>query len=71
MSDERLLAALSVAAVVLNAVTAGDHLVKTLFTETYWPVAGGSELSGHDAHCPVGGTQAGDARAAQRKCGGG
>lgn len=34
------LAALSVAAVVLNALTTGDHLVKTVFTETYWPVAG-------------------------------
>lgn len=35
MSDEFLLAVLSVTAVVLNAVTTGDHLVKTLFTETY------------------------------------
>lgn len=34
------LAALSVAAVVLNALTTGDHLVKTVFTDTYWPVAG-------------------------------
>jgi uncharacterized iron-regulated membrane protein len=34
------LAALSVAAVVLNWITTGDHLIKTVFTETYWPVAG-------------------------------
>jgi uncharacterized iron-regulated membrane protein len=34
------IAALAVAAVLLNAVTTGDHLVKTLFTNTYWPVAG-------------------------------
>ncbi|WP_066258767.1 PepSY-associated TM helix domain-containing protein [Hydrogenophaga flava] len=32
--------ALAVAAVVLNALTTGDHLVKTMFTETYWAVAG-------------------------------
>ncbi len=34
------LAALAVAAVALNALTTGDHLVKTVFTDTYWPVAG-------------------------------
>lgn len=34
------IAALAVAAVVLNAITTGDHLVKTVFTETYWAVAG-------------------------------
>lgn len=34
------LAALSVSAVALNALTTGDHLVKTVFTATYWPVAG-------------------------------
>jgi glycerol uptake facilitator-like aquaporin len=34
------LAALSIAAVVLNWITTGDHLVKTVFTDTYWPVAG-------------------------------
>ncbi|WP_180126712.1 PepSY domain-containing protein [Rhodoferax sp. BLA1] len=34
-------AALAVAAVVLNALTTGDHLIKTVFTNTYWPVAGG------------------------------
>lgn len=33
-------ALLAVAAVVLNWLTTGDHLVKTLFTHTYWPVAG-------------------------------
>lgn len=32
--------ALSVSAVLLNAITTGDHLVKTVFTDTYWPVAG-------------------------------
>ncbi|MDQ7746971.1 PepSY-associated TM helix domain-containing protein [Hydrogenophaga pseudoflava] len=32
--------ALSVAAVALNAITTGDHLVKTVFTDTYWAVAG-------------------------------
>lgn len=35
-----LIAVLAVAAVVLNALTTGDHLIKTLFTATYWPVAG-------------------------------
>ncbi len=34
------LAVLSVAAPLLNWVTTGDHLVKTLFVETYWAVAG-------------------------------
>ena len=34
------IAALAVAAVALNALTTGDHLVKTVFTETYWAVAG-------------------------------
>lgn len=35
-----VLAALCVTAVTLNAVTTGDHLIKTIFTTTYWPVAG-------------------------------
>lgn len=34
------IAALAVAAVALNAITTGDHLIKTVFTETYWAVAG-------------------------------
>lgn len=34
------IAGLAVAAVTLNAITTGDHLVKTVFTHTYWPVAG-------------------------------
>jgi hypothetical protein len=34
------IAGLALAAVVLNAVTTGDHLLKTLFTDTYWAVAG-------------------------------
>lgn len=34
------IAGLAVAAVALNALTTGDHLVKTVFTDTYWPVAG-------------------------------
>lgn len=34
------IAALAVAAVALNALTTGDHLVRTVFTETYWAVAG-------------------------------
>lgn len=33
-------ALLAAAAVVLNWITTGDHLVKTVFTHTYWPVAG-------------------------------
>ncbi|MDY0744017.1 PepSY-associated TM helix domain-containing protein [Paucibacter sp. R3-3] len=32
-------AALAFAAVVLNGITTGDHLLKTLFVERYWPVA--------------------------------
>lgn len=35
-----VLATLSVAAVVLNGVTTGDHLIKTVVIDTYWPVAG-------------------------------
>lgn len=35
-----LIALLAVAAVVLNAVTTGDHLLKTLWWQPYWPVAG-------------------------------
>lgn len=34
------LATLAVAAVLLNGITTGDHLIKTLFIDTYWPVAG-------------------------------
>ncbi|MFT3963286.1 MAG: PepSY-associated TM helix domain-containing protein [Propionivibrio sp.] len=34
------LAGLALAAVALNAITTGDHLIKTVFTDTYWPVAG-------------------------------
>ena len=34
------LVALSISAVVLNWATTGDHLFKTIFTDTYWPVAG-------------------------------
>ncbi|MFT3821811.1 MAG: PepSY-associated TM helix domain-containing protein [Rubrivivax sp.] len=34
------LCVLAVAAVLLNAITTGDHLIKTVFTQTYWPVAG-------------------------------
>ncbi|MBT9551572.1 MAG: PepSY domain-containing protein [Hydrogenophaga sp.] len=34
------IAALAVAAVGLNWATTGDHLIKTVFTETYWAVAG-------------------------------
>ncbi len=33
-------AAMAVLAVLLNWATTGDHLVKTLFTDRYWPVAG-------------------------------
>lgn len=33
-------AGLTVAAVLLNWITTGDHLIKTIFTDTYWPVAG-------------------------------
>lgn len=35
-----MLASLAVAAVMLNAITTGDHLIKTVFTDPYWPVAG-------------------------------
>jgi hypothetical protein len=34
------IAALAVAAVVLNAVTTGDHLLRTVFIDTDWAVAG-------------------------------
>ncbi|MDP2020345.1 MAG: PepSY-associated TM helix domain-containing protein [Hydrogenophaga sp.] len=34
------IAALAVAAVLLNGLTTGDHLLKTVFTDTYWAVAG-------------------------------
>jgi uncharacterized iron-regulated membrane protein len=34
------LAGLALAAVALNAITTGDHLIRTVFTATYWPVAG-------------------------------
>lgn len=34
------IAALALAAVLLNGLTTGDHLVKTVFTDTYWAVAG-------------------------------
>lgn len=33
-------ALLAVTAVVLNWLTTGDHLVRTIFTHTYWPIAG-------------------------------
>jgi uncharacterized iron-regulated membrane protein len=33
-------AAMAVVAVLLNWITTGDHLVKTLYTSPYWPVAG-------------------------------
>ncbi len=36
----QMLAGLALAAVALNAVTTGDHLLKTVFVDTYWPVAG-------------------------------
>ncbi|MFT3811941.1 MAG: PepSY-associated TM helix domain-containing protein [Acidovorax sp.] len=35
-----LIAVLALAAVGLNWLTTGDHLVKTVFLEPYWPVAG-------------------------------
>lgn len=35
-----MIAVLAVAAVALNWISTGDHLLKTLFTDTYWPVAG-------------------------------
>lgn len=31
---------LAVTAVILNWITTGDHLIKTIFTDTYWAVAG-------------------------------
>jgi hypothetical protein len=36
----QMLAGLALAAVALNAVTTGDHLLKTVFVDTYLPVAG-------------------------------
>jgi len=33
-------AGMAVAAVLLNWITTGDHLIRTVFTHTYWPVAG-------------------------------
>jgi len=33
------IAAITLAAVAVNAVTTGDHLLKTLLTDPYWPVA--------------------------------
>lgn len=36
----RVLSVLAVTAVLLNWATTGDHLLKTVFTHTYWPVAG-------------------------------
>lgn len=35
-----LIAALALAAMGLNWLTTGDHLLKTVFTDPYWPVAG-------------------------------
>ena len=35
-----MIAVLAVAAVLLNWITTGDNLIKTVFLETYWPVAG-------------------------------
>lgn len=35
-----LIAFLSLSAVALNWITTGDHLIKTVFTDTYWAVAG-------------------------------
>lgn len=35
-----MLAVLAVTAVLLNWVSTGDHLVRTVFIEPYWPVAG-------------------------------
>ena len=34
-----LIAAIALAAVGLNWLTTGDHLLRTVFTDTYWPVA--------------------------------
>ncbi|AIJ48596.1 peptidase [Comamonas testosteroni TK102] len=36
----RAIAALAVLAVLLNWFTTGDHLLKTVWNDTYWPVAG-------------------------------
>ncbi|MBK1674981.1 peptidase [Ectothiorhodospira shaposhnikovii] len=36
----RVLAALAFLAVATNWLTTGDHLLKTVFIDTYWPVAG-------------------------------
>ncbi len=36
----RVLTVLAVAAVLLNWISTGDHLVQTLFVARYWPVAG-------------------------------
>lgn len=33
-------AALAILAVLLNWISTGDNLIKTIFTDTYWPVAG-------------------------------
>lgn len=33
------LALVAIAAVILNWITTGDHLINTLFIDTYWPVA--------------------------------
>lgn len=35
-----IVAILALAAAILNWITTGDHLFKTIFTDTYWPVAG-------------------------------
>lgn len=34
------IAVMAVAAVLLNWITTGDHLIKTVFVDTYWPIAG-------------------------------
>lgn len=34
------IAGLAIVAVLLNAMTTGDHLIRTVFIETYWAVAG-------------------------------
>ncbi len=35
-----LITVLCICAVIANWVTTGDHLIKTMFTDNYWPVAG-------------------------------
>jgi hypothetical protein len=35
-----LIALLSLTAVAMNWISTGDHLIKTIFTDTYWAVAG-------------------------------